>query len=119
MKDNKIIKLVAVFSIFFAIRFIGIDRIPFIVILIVLLLAISYFIWSMFRVKEGQKKDKYYIIFACNLIAFAINIIIMYIIDNKYPKYLSIARPIFIPVFLILLISSTISVCAWAIASNK
>lgn len=120
MKDkNIIIKLVAGLSIALAVRFIGIDRIPFIVILIVLLLATVYFIWSIFEVKEGQKKDKYYIIFACNLVVFAINVIIMYIIDNKYPKYLLVARPIFIPIFLILLISSTISVFVWSIASNK
>lgn len=120
MKDKNImIKLVVGFSLAFAIRFIGIEHIPFIVILTTLLFGIVYFIWSMFRVKEGQKKDKYYIIFACNLIAFAIVAIIMYTIDNKYPKYMSVSRPIFIPIFLILLITTFISVIAWSIASNK
>ncbi|MGK0468972.1 hypothetical protein [Clostridium sp.] len=115
MKDNKIIRVVLVLAIAFAIRFIGIDRIPPTAIVGIFLFGMIYFMWNIFRVK----KDKYYIIFALNLIALSGNTIIMYTVKNKYPQYMSVSRPIFIPIFLTLLVSTFISVIIWSIASNK
>jgi len=117
-KDT-IIKLAVLFSVIFGIRFIGIKHIPFIGIVAIYLFIIIYLIWSIIRAKKENIKDKYYIIFISNFIAFSMNIIIMTTIDNEYPKYSSVARPILITIFIILSISTTISIYAWAIASNK
>lgn len=116
---NVIIKLVAGLIIVLGIRFIGIEHIPYFGVLAVLLFGVLYFVWSIFSISKRQKKDKYFLIFAINLIAFTINISILYTIQYKYPSYLSFVKPILIPIFIILLISTTISVFMWAINSNK
>lgn len=111
MKDkNVIIKLVAGFSIAFAVRFIGIDRIPPTVIVGIFLFGMIYFMWNIFRVK----KDKYYIIFALNLIALSMFGIILYLANDEF-----IVHHILIPINFALLISTFISIIAWSIASNK
>jgi hypothetical protein len=113
---NRMIKLVVGLSIASVIRFIEIDHIPLIGVIGVLLFGVLYFVWSVIKVKKGEKKDKYYIIFALNLIAFSINGIFLYITPDSEVFLL---RHIFIPLFIILLISTTISVYVWAIMSNN
>ncbi|KOF55767.1 hypothetical protein AGR56_18315 [Clostridium sp. DMHC 10] len=71
---DKIIKFILVFSIVMVIRYIGIENIPYCVILFIILSGILYFVWSIFRIRKSKNKDKYYIIFALNLIAFSISI---------------------------------------------
>jgi hypothetical protein len=116
MKDNKIIRLVVVFSIAFAIRFIGINNIPFIGLVGIFLSGIIYFVWVIIRTKM---KDKYYMFFAFSFIAFLLNGLIMATVDNKYPEYSSVSRPILIPMFIITLLLFFISSLTWSIKSNK
>lgn len=120
MKNKSIvIKLLVGIIIALTIRFYGIERIPYIVIILLLSFGILYFVWSIFNKKIREVKDKYFLFFALNIIAFSINIIILYTIQVKYSKYLLLVKPIFIPIFIILLISTTISVYLWAFMSKR
>jgi len=71
-------------------------------------------VWGIIKVKKEKRKDKYYMIFAFNVIALFISGIILYITNNVF-----LIHHILIPISFCLLISTTISVYAWAIASNK
>ncbi|MGH4120259.1 hypothetical protein [Clostridium sp.] len=113
---NVMIKLVVGLIIASLIRFIGIDNIPFIVVLGVFLFGVLYFVWSIIRVKKGERKDKYYIIFAYNIIALSIAGIILYITPARD---VLVVNYLLIPISIGLLISTTISVYVWAIMSNK
>ena len=114
MKDNKIIKLVVAFSIFFAIRLIGIDHIPPTAIVGIFLACIIYFMWSIFRVKKEKRKSKYYIIFAINLITLSMFSIMFYLTNDVF-----IVHHILIPITFGLFISTFISIIVWSITSNK
>lgn len=102
------------FSITLAIKFIGIDNIPPIGVVGIYLFGIIYLVWGIIKVKKEKRKDKCYMIFAFNFIALFISSIILYITNNIF-----LVHYILIPITFCLFMSTTISIYAWAIASNK
>lgn len=115
MKTKDIImKLVVISSITLVIRSIGIDGIPPIGVVGIYLFGIICLVWGIIKVKKEKRKDKYYMIFAFNVIALFISSIILYITNNVF-----LVHYILLPITFCLYISTAISIFAWAIASNK
>ncbi|KOF55652.1 hypothetical protein AGR56_17495 [Clostridium sp. DMHC 10] len=119
--NNKdaILKIVVGVFVVLIIRYVGVEHIPPLGIFIIFLFVMTYFIFKISISKKGQNKDIYFHVFAYLLIAFLTNGMIMYLIQYKYPQYLTITKPIIIPIFIILFILLTIFVFIWAIMSNK
>jgi len=113
------LRIILVTFIILIVRFIGIERTPPMIILLIFLFTIIFLIYKIIANKKHQILDKHYLIFACLFIAFISNVLIMFLLQNEYPQYMLVAKPFILSIYVILFISLIIYVYFWAFSSNK
>ncbi|MCY6370619.1 hypothetical protein [Clostridium ganghwense] len=123
MKKNNIIAIVTVFILITAIRIIGIENIPFPMIVIILMLCMTVALLIALKYK-GDKKERIYLLVMTILAILLFSILIIAVtIENNYPQISKQYKPIFITLmgilFLSLLITALINVAYKRNKHNK
>lgn len=87
-----------------AVRFIGIDKIPFLIVSIILILCMSLAVSSGLRYKGSNKGRNYLIAMTIVAVLLICTVITAVIIQNNFPQLSGQIKPIFISLMAILFI---------------
>jgi asparagine N-glycosylation enzyme membrane subunit Stt3 len=87
-----------------AVRFIGIDKIPFLIVSIILILCMSLAVSSVLRYKGSNKGRNYLIAMTIVAVLLICTVITAVIIQNNFPQLSGQIKPIFISLMAILFI---------------
>lgn len=110
MKKNNFLGVVLVFILIAVIRIIGIENIPFSIIVLILTLCIIVAFFNVLKYK-GSKKERIYLLVMTILVTLLLSVIVIaVVIQNRYPEFSQTYKPIFIALMSTLFIGLLIAV---------
>ncbi|KOF55780.1 MULTISPECIES: hypothetical protein [Clostridium] len=122
MNRKNVIAIVIVFVFIFIIRIIGIEKIPFPIIAIVLFLCMGIAFVITLKYKEDKKERRYLLIMTILMTLLSTIFVIAIVIQNNYTQLSDSLKPIFISVMLILFVILLIVIfanAAYKFGNNK
>ncbi|MGY0373102.1 hypothetical protein [Clostridium sp. JNZ J1-5] len=112
MEKKNVVAIIVVFVLLTIIKIIGVENIPFNMIIIILTICVIGMILSAFKFK-GIKKEKQLLLFMTLLIVLLIGTLMAAVyIENNYPQISNQYRPVFITIMAILFLCLLIAVLA-------
>lgn len=112
MERKNFIAIIVVFVVLGIIRSIGIENIPFLVVVMVVILGLGAALVIALRYKSDKKERIYLLIMTILMIMLAGIVMLTVVIQNDYPQLYEKGKPIFIGLMVILFVTFLITVYA-------
>ncbi|QAA31081.1 hypothetical protein [Clostridium manihotivorum] len=119
MNKKSIPIVMILFVIIAAIRYFPIEKIPFPVVIVILISCMLLSIFSVLRYKGSNKERVYLIVMTILVILLLCTIVMAVIIQNNYPQLSVHVKPIFVSLMAILFVTLLIVVFANALYKSN